>query len=165
MYKGKKVTQIMAVSKDGFIGDGNSIPWRCRKDMLHFAAYTKGKVCIMGRKTFDSINPPLKGRVVIVVTSNSEVSKKLTEVPHHLGVSTIEEALDIATTISLGEEIMIVGGKTIYQQTLPHTDRLLISTINIELGSGDTAFDWGIPDTVEIVSFDFEVDDINVSSK
>lgn len=159
MFNNNKVTQIMAVSNDGFIGDGNTIPWRCREDMRHFATNTKGKVCIMGRKTFESIVPPLKDRTVIVVTSNENVAERITQTPNHIAVTSIERALTLASDISINGEIMIVGGKTIYEQTIQHTDQLLLSTIDIELKTGDTKFDWEIPDHVEIVPFNFKVNE------
>ncbi len=158
MYKDCQVTQIMAMSKDKFIGDKNTIPWRCRKDMKHFAANTKGKVCIMGRATFDSINPPLKGRYVIVVTSNPVTAHRVGLNDLHLVAPTVEQALELAYGIALDKEIMVVGGRQIYQQTMEYTDKLLLSTINIELGQADTKLDWEIPDHVGIIPFEFEPD-------
>ena len=158
MFKDCQVTQIMAMSKDKFIGDKNTIPWRCRKDMKHFALNTKGKVCIMGRKTFESINPPLKDRYVIVVTSSTDVAASVSECDLHIPVRTVADALEIAANIALDKEIMVVGGRQIYQQTMEYTDKLLLSTINIELGQADTKLDWEIPDHVGIIPFEFEPD-------
>lgn len=156
MYKDCQVTQIMAMSKDKFIGDKNTIPWRCRADMQHFARSTKGKVCIMGRKTFESINPPLKDRYVIVVTGNDQVASSVMKNDLHIVERTIEEALDMAAHIALDKEIIIVGGRQIYQATMGWTDKLLLSTINIELKQADTKMDWEIPDHVAIIPFEFE---------
>ena len=158
MYRGSKVTQILAVSKDGFLGDKNTIPWNCKPDMVHFALNTKGKVCIMGRKTFESINPPLKGRIVIVVTSNIAMWDGIKKITDHVAAASVGEALDIASSVALSREIMIVGGKSIYQQTLPYTDQILLSTIDIELKEADTKMDWEIPDHIEIIPFEFQVD-------
>ena len=158
MYKDCQVTQIMATTNDKVIGNNNTIPWRCRADMKHFAANTKGKVCIMGRATFDSINPPLKGRYVIVVTSNPVTAHRVGLNDLHLAAPTVEQALELAYGIALDKEIMVVGGRQIYQQTMEVTDKLLLSTIDIDFGEADTKFDWEIPDHVEIVPFTFEAD-------
>lgn len=158
MYKDCQVTQIMATTNDKVIGSNNTIPWRCRADMKHFAANTKGKVCIMGRATFDSINPPLKGRYVIVVTSNPVTAHRVGLNDLHLAAPTVEQALELAYGIALDKEIMVVGGRQIYQQTMEVTDKLLLSTIDIDFGEADTKFDWEIPDHVEIVPFTFEAD-------
>jgi dihydrofolate reductase len=158
MYRGSKVTQILAVSKDGFIGDKNTIPWKCKVDMVHFASNTKGKVCIMGRKTFESINPPLKHRIVIVVSKDATIADRLKHLTDYTHASTVEEALDLANAIALSREIMIVGGKMIYEETMQYADRVLLSTIDVELKTADTKMDWVIPDNVEIVPFEFQVD-------
>lgn len=158
MYRGSTVTQILAVSKDGFIGNKNTIPWKCKVDMTHFALNTKGKVCIMGRKTFESINPPLKHRIVIVVSKDATITDRLKQLTDYIHAGTVEEALDLARSIALSREIMVIGGKTIYEQTMPYTDRVLLSTIDVELKDADTKMDWEIPDSVEIVPFEFQVD-------
>lgn len=158
MYRDCKLTQIMAVTKDGFIGDNNTIPWRCKEDMRHFARSTKGKVCIMGRNTFESINPPLKNRYVIVITSSNEIAARVGQCDLHVAVNTLDAALELASDMSLDKEIMIVGGRQIYQQTMQYTDKLLLSTINLDLGKGDTKLDWEFPDHVEVIPFEFEPD-------
>lgn len=155
MFKDCRITQIMAQAQNRCIGDKNTIPWRCRADMKHFAANTKGKVCIMGRKTFDSITPPLKNRTVIVVTRDPMTVNAVKEVEMHATVPSIEEALELASTLALDKEIMVVGGATIYQQTMDVTDRLILSTINTTI-EGDTFADWEIPDHVEIFPFEFD---------
>ena len=157
MYNNLIVTQIMAMSKDKFIGDKNTIPWRCREDMRHFAKNTKGKVCIMGRATYQSIQPPLKDRFVIVVTNNLEVAAEVRTHDLHMVAGSVLEALAMASTMALEGEVMVVGGRQIYQQTMQYTDRLMLSTINVELKQADTAMDWEIPDHVEIIPFEFEV--------
>ncbi len=157
MYKDCKVTHILAVSKDGFIGNNNTIPWKSKTDMTHFSLNTKGKVCIMGRKTFESIVPPLRNRIVIVVTSKAEQFTITAGIPDHGVVGTVAEALEIARSMSLDKEIMIIGGKTIYNQTLDYVDQVLLSTIDIELKQADTKMDWSYPDRVDIVPFEFQV--------
>lgn len=156
MYNGCKVTQIMAQSKDGFIGDKDTIPWRCRTDMKHFALHTIGKVCIMGRNTFDSITPALKNRNIIVVTSKRELTPEINALDSHIAVTNIVDALALASTMATGNEIMVVGGRQIYQQTMEYTDTLLLSTINVNLGQADTKMDWEIPEHVEVIHFEFE---------
>lgn len=157
MYNDCLVTQIMAHSKNKCIGKDNTIPWKCRADMVHFSMQTRGKVCIMGRTTFDSIQPHLKGRIVIVVTGNRAWNVEHQNVKHHLSATDVNDALWLADKLSLDREIMVVGGRTIYQQTMSVTDKLLISEINTIVEDGDTFFDWEVPDRVEIVPFDFEV--------
>ena len=64
-----EIVLVAAVSENGVIGRGNSLPWRLKSDMRHFRAITMGKPVIMGRKTYLSIGKPLAGRTTIVVSS------------------------------------------------------------------------------------------------
>lgn len=154
MYQDCKVTQIMAISKNKCIGSRNTIPWRCSADMKHFAANTKGKVCIMGRQTFESIPNPLKDRTVVVVTTNPIQAQRINLIPGHIACRDLDSALDTAQHLATQKEIMIVGGRHLYTTTVDFTDKLLMSTINIEV-EGDRYFDWEIPDHVEVIPFEF----------
>lgn len=49
------ISLIAAVSKNGVIGENNSLIWKIPEDMKRFRQLTTGKPVIMGRKTFESI--------------------------------------------------------------------------------------------------------------
>ncbi len=89
-----------------------------------------GKAILMGRKTFDSMNHPLPGRMNIVITSR-EMNIDGCAVAHSLG-----EAM-----ISAGEteELMVMGGAQIYKLALPRANRLYITEIHAML-KGNTYF-------------------------
>ena len=66
------VALIVAVAENGVIGRDNALPWRIPEDMKWFVARTKGKPCVMGRKTWESFpKKPLPGRTNIVVTRDA----------------------------------------------------------------------------------------------
>ena len=53
-----KIAMIVAMDEDGFIGKGNSLPWRLPTDMARFRELTVGdgfNSVVMGRKTWDSL--------------------------------------------------------------------------------------------------------------
>jgi len=56
-----KVSLIVAVSRNGVIGQNNQLPWHLPEDLKYFKSVTMGKPLIMGRKTFDSIGRPFPG--------------------------------------------------------------------------------------------------------
>ncbi|HZJ72090.1 MAG TPA: dihydrofolate reductase, partial [Planctomycetota bacterium] len=67
-----RVSLIVAMTRDGLMGRGKSLPWRWPEDLAHFKRLTKGHVCIMGRLTFESLceqfGGPLKQRENVVVS-------------------------------------------------------------------------------------------------
>lgn len=156
-----KITHLLAQSNNKCIGLNNTIPWKCKADMRHFAAYTKGKVLIMGRKTFDSIQPPLKGRTVIVVSRNPEYHKVLAELPSYHHELTIDDAIKQAKIYAdICKEVVIVGGAEIYKATLPYCTNAVISEIDTHV-DGDTFVDWEYnqdSDDVGIQYFEFAPD-------
>src|SRR3546814_1951710 len=69
---------------------------------------------VMGRKTFESIGRPLKGRANIVVTRDPAFAAAGVQVTHEL-----ETALDLARRIAAADgaaEVMVIGGAQIYRQ-------------------------------------------------
>lgn len=96
--------------------------------MKHFRAYTMGKVVIMGRKTYASIgNKPLPGRKCIVVSTSD-----LNEITAH----SVDEALSIEYCYP---ELVVIGGASIYAQTIDRADKLVITHIDAEF-TADTFF-------------------------
>lgn len=115
------VSIIAAMDRDRLIGDRNRLPWHLPADLAHFKQVTMGKPIIMGRKTYESIGKPLPGRTNIVLTRSAEF--------HAEGVvtaSTLQQALDYAAT---EDEVMIIGGSTIYELALPRADRLYLTYV------------------------------------
>lgn len=125
------ITLIAAMGKNREIGENNLLLWDLPKDMKHFRDHTKGKVVVMGRKTFESIGRPLPNRRNIVLTRDKNFSVE--------GVETktdISEIFEIATNTDL----MIIGGSQIYKLFLPYTDRLLLTIVDGEFVNADAFF-------------------------
>ncbi|HEX8130849.1 MAG TPA: dihydrofolate reductase, partial [Pyrinomonadaceae bacterium] len=66
---------IVAVDRNGAIGKGGSIPWHYSADMKFFREQTTGHACVMGRRTWASLNRPLKGRLNVVLSRSGGVSE------------------------------------------------------------------------------------------
>lgn len=49
------ISIIVALAKNGVIGNKGEIPWYLPDDFKHFASITKQHTVIMGRKTYESI--------------------------------------------------------------------------------------------------------------
>lgn len=144
---------ITAMDSNRLIGKNNSLPWHLPADLAFFKATTMGKPVIMGRKTFVSIGKALPGRQNIVVTRDSNFDAPDSEV-----ASSIDAAIAIADDT---EEVMLIGGASLYQQTIDVADIIYLTLIHHEF-RGDTWFPEINPEFWKLVSQDdFEADEKN----
>ena len=119
------------MDKNRLIGNNNQLPWHLPADLALFKKTTLGKPIIMGRKTFDSIGKALPGRQNIVITSNQSWTAEGCDI-----ANSIDQAVDLAGDSA---EIMLIGGASLYQQTIDRAACLYLTLINGEF-SGDTWF-------------------------
>lgn len=148
-----KIAIIVAMDQQGLIGRDNGLPWRISADLQYFRRTTMGKPIIMGRHTHESIGRPLPGRQNIVITTQPDYQAAGCDVVH-----SIDEALDLCRQ---QEEVMIMGGASLYQQALPLADTLYLTRVHVTL-NGDTWFpDWSAGDWALISREDHQADDNN----
>ena len=122
---------IAAMDNNRLIGCDNDLPWHLPADLQHFKSVTMSKPILMGRKTYDSIGRPLPGRQNIVLTRLSDVQIEGVTV-----VNSIEDAMKAAKNV---EEVMVIGGSSIYELVLPKADRMYLSFVDGEF-EGDAWF-------------------------
>ena len=127
----KKVSIIVAMSKNRVIGVKNSLPWHISEDLKRFKRLTTGYPIIMGRKTFESIGKPLPERRNIVISRNQNLKLQDVEV-----VKSIEDALKICSSENL---IYIIGGEQIYNLAMPYANNIHLTEVNKEV-EGDAFF-------------------------
>jgi dihydrofolate reductase len=120
------ISIIVAVDKNFLIGKGEKLPWHFKEDLEYFKEKTMGKSVIFGKKTYQGIKSSLLGRKIIVLSKESldEVSS----------AGSIEEALSLAKG-----EVMIAGGRSVYEQFLKIANRIYLTKINKEF-EGDVYF-------------------------
>ncbi len=121
-----KVIQIVAKGSNGVIGNGADIPWKLPKDLAYFKEKTMNQICVVGRKTYETIKF-LKGRHFIVITGSPELLPEGIASAKDIDIS-IELAKSKAIEMGLNR-IMIIGGSTIYKQTFKYCDKLLVTEI------------------------------------
>lgn len=125
------ISIIAAMDRNHLIGVNNQMPWHLPADFSYFKAVTMGKPIVMGRKTFESIGKPLPGRTNIVLSRNPDLV-----IDGVVCVTSFEDAINAATN---AEELMIIGGSTIYEMLLPRTNRLYLTYVDAEF-EGDAWF-------------------------
>jgi dihydrofolate reductase len=129
-----RVALILAVSENGVIGKGGTLPWRIPEDMRWFKQTTLGKPCIMGRKTWESFpKRPLPGRPNIVITRERSFAAEGATVVH-----SFDDAVRAAERLKGdADEIMVLGGAEIYREALPRADRIYLTRVHAHV-DGDT---------------------------
>lgn len=126
---------IAAVSENRVIGKDGDIPWYYPEDLKHFKEKTMSHPVIMGSSTYRSLPEdfrPLPGRKNIVLTRSGIEADESVAV-----VNSLEEAWKTASKFD--DKAFIIGGSSIYEQTLEHADRMVITQIH-ENYDGDTYF-------------------------
>lgn len=125
------ISLIAAMDRNRLIGNDNQLPWHLPADFAWFRSVTMGKPVIMGRKTFDSIGKPLPGRTNIIVSRDPAL-----EIEGATCVTDLESAISAVSGV---DEIMIIGGSSIYQLAMPMVDRMYLTHVMAEF-EGDAWF-------------------------
>lgn len=125
-------TIVVAMGEKNEIGADNKLLWHLPKDLKHFKDLTSGHPIIMGRKTYESIGKPLPNRTNIVVSRKKNWFQE-----GILIVGSIKEALKFAKKID--ENVFIIGGGNIYEQTMEVADKLEVTLVKAQL-EADTFF-------------------------
>jgi dihydrofolate reductase len=129
-----RVAHIVAAAANGVIGRNGELPWSIPEDMKWFRERTRGRALIMGRKTFEAVEHPLPKRLNVVVTRQKDYKPKDSErpdTPVHV-VATLEEALEYCRKVAdkYENEIFIIGGGEIYEQSVPMVDTIYLTRIH-----------------------------------
>ena len=135
------VVLVLAVSENGIIGRGNTLPWDLPDDLQHFKRTTMGRPVLMGRKTFESVGRPLPGRTNLVLTRDGAW-----QAPGVSVFACLDEALARAEAQALidgSPAICVVGGAEIYRLSLCKADRIVLTLVHGEV-SGDATFDLSV---------------------
>ncbi|MCC7005521.1 MAG: type 3 dihydrofolate reductase [Ottowia sp.] len=126
-----RITLIVAYAHNRVIGKNNQMPWHLPEDLAHFKRTTLGAPVIMGRKTWEAIGRPLPGRKNIVISRNAAQHV----VGAQLAIS-LEDALTHTVNVP---EVFVIGGAQIYEQAMPHAQRLIVTEIDRDI-EGDAFF-------------------------
>lgn len=122
------ISLIWAMAKNNLIGKDNELPWSYKEDIKYFRATIKDHAVLVGDRTHESILSYRNG-------------KKFPDVKYY--VSTIFDDVSYDDVVMVrdlkkfleekhDEEIFVIGGRTIYNLSLPYADRLYITFIDKE---------------------------------
>ena len=131
------ISHLVALSNNFVIGVNNDLPWKLKKDLQHFSSYTQNKAIVMGRKTFESIGRPLPNRKNIVISSSLESQEGLEVVPN------LNQAIEVASQWNkdklAGEEIVLIGGGYVFEESKNIVNKLVLTRVECEI-NGDVFY-------------------------
>lgn len=127
------IKMIWAMDENHLIGKGNLLPWHYPKDLEYFKQMTASIPVLMGEMTYQSLKSyyrkkPLPFQKIYVANLEDveyEDATRIQDIDHFLKEYT--------------EDIMVIGGKTIYQLALPYAEKLYITYV-LKAYQGDVYF-------------------------
>lgn len=150
-----KISIIAAIADNYAIGNLNKLPWHLPADLKHFRQLTTGHTIVMGKHTFHSLpNGPLPNRKNIVLTSI--MSEGVNE-----GYFEADSLDDVFYLCEHEEKVFIIGGTTVFKQTIDRADSMYITWIHAKF-TADTYFpEINFDQWQEVSREDFPVDENN----
>lgn len=144
------IKAILAVDSQFGIGKNNSLPWHLPEDLAYFKKQTTGDCIVMGNNTWLSLNcKPLPNRFNVVVTHSYDymvhkdahmvitpttvhVLNPLQPVGFHHNddLPTCIQNISKLGNITESDTIWIIGGASMFKQTMHIVDELHLTIIN-----------------------------------
>ena len=126
------IISILNCDKHYGIGKKNGLLFSLPMDMKFFRETTSGHPVAMGENTLLSFpgGKPLKNRINIVLSQD--------ESHNYDGVINVHDFpsfLRIIKEKSLEDDVYIIGGASIYRQTLPYVDKVYLTKVNEDGGA------------------------------
>lgn len=145
------------MAKNRCIGKADKIPWYYKEDLKWFKEFTQSvdgnKIIVMGRKTYQAL-PLLKNRTIYVLSKSMPVSGGGLSTPEG---STMIHVINDRKNLPSDKELIITGGKAIYEEFMPVISEFYVTHLNEE-HEGDTfmpAFEHLFSKKETVREFDF----------
>ena len=126
------IISILSVDKKWGIGKNNGLLFSLPNDMKFFRETTKGHTVFMGENTLLSFpgSRPLKNRVNVVLSQDPTHNYEGCENIHNFDefVKNLQEKGE-------NSDVFVIGGASIYRQTLPYVDKVLLTKVNADGGA------------------------------
>ncbi len=124
------LTIVAAIAKNNIIGKENSLPWNLPDDWNRMKKIVKDNQVVMGRNTYQSKEGFLTENNNYILSRNHDLNLP----SNGIQCKDINELLD-----NLEGEAYVLGGGKIYNELMPHVNRMLITHVEAEV-EGDVKF-------------------------
>lgn len=127
------ISMIAAMGQEQAIGVNNRLPWSIPEELAWFRKCTLNKSVLMGRKTFESIGQALPQRHNMVLTKQRDFYAEGVDVVRHFHTA-------VGKADRLDNELVIIGGGTLYEQSIAFANRIYLTFVEMEVPNADTWF-------------------------
>ena len=123
------IISILSVDKKYGIGKNNDLLFHLPLDMKFFRETTRGHMVFMGENTLLSFpgSKPLKNRINVVLSQDKTHNYEGCENVHDFNefIKILQEKGGIS-------DVFVIGGASIYRQTLPYVDKVLLTKVDAD---------------------------------
>ena len=130
------IISILNCDKEYGIGKKNGLLFSLKEDMAFFRRTTLNHVVAMGENTLLSFpnQKPLKNRTNIVLSADKDHNYEGV-----VNVHSFEEFLKIVAKYAQNEDVYIIGGASMYRQTLDYVDFVYLTKVDA-IGGAEVFF-------------------------
>lgn len=123
------IISILSVDQKFGIGKNNGLLFHLPLDMKFFRETTKGHTVFMGENTLLSFpnSKPLPNRKNVVLSQDVTHNYEGCENVHNF-----DEFVKILRNCGENEDVFVIGGASIYRQTLPFVDKVLLTKVDAD---------------------------------
>ena len=116
---------VSIVTEEGNVIENIPDDFYIPEDLKRFYELTNNNIVIMGRKTFDTLKKPLKNRINIVITRNTNYQNS-----NNLFYCKLENLDNILNILDiLNKKIFIIGGYEIYNTLINKCNKLYLTIV------------------------------------
>lgn len=112
---------VAAMTKDRVIGVDDSIPWHIPEEIRHYRSIVSAGTVVMGGGTYRLMKNSLPGKHNIAISKSLGITRGIDV------CGSVEDALQKAG--SYGDDVFVVGGQSIFEQTIGSADMMELSFI------------------------------------
>lgn len=123
---------IVAVDRNNAIGRGGALPWHYSADLKFFKERTTGNVCVMGRRTWESLRKPLPDRLNVVLSRGLEIESR----PGVVALRDAQSVLSLAPYLS--RDVYVIGGAEVFRAFGPVIDEWIVTRVPVAVEGADT---------------------------
>jgi len=140
---------VVAADENNVIGLDGGVPWHYPKDVRQYKDRIAGHPVILGRRTFDSMDPLTHCYTVVLTSDDSRSADSETVEYATTPQIAVEAAARAGSTEAFGGDATgasdsppityVIGGEAVYDLFLPFASRVFLSRIH-ERNEGDRYF-------------------------